>query len=64
MIDPYHGQIAMSAIVYSSPAIYSVTARCVSSTCEPPLGFHREAVDRIFHLERRISEEMAEPAAD
>ena len=29
---PYQGQIAISAIVYSSPAMYSRTASCLSST--------------------------------
>ncbi len=33
MMAPYHGQMAMSAILHSSPAMYCVLPSCVSSTC-------------------------------
>ena len=54
----------MSAIVYSSPARYSLVGELAVEHVELALHLHGEAVDRVFDLDRRIGVEVAEAAAE
>ena len=49
--------------VYSAPARYSLLGQVPVEHVELALDLHREAVDRVFDLGRRIGVEVAEAAA-
>jgi len=63
-MPPYQGQMAMSAMVYSSPAHIAMVSQVAVQHVHLSLGLHGVAVDGVFDLDRRIGVEVAKAAAE